>query len=234
MPFLIFAQGLIKKPDTIKGGGMYLDISLGISIPMGSYARADVNNSNSGFATPGLLGQINFDWMGKGNTGLAIQYSYQNNPLKSSVKNDTLEGMSQALGTRPWTNHYLMAGFVFLRYIKNVYIEGRVLIGVVISSSPLFNTYDPLYLTPSSNIGTGFAYDAQFGAGYKISDRVAVKFKTEYILGTPKIHHQYGAQIIGIDPITGAFIYSAPTTFETQKTISALYVDAGLVIKLSK
>ncbi len=236
LPLLVFSQGTaVKKADSAsaKSGGLYLDLSGGLSLPMGYYARKDVKFGGSGFATPGFLGQINLDWIGKDNYGPALQYTFQRNSLKSSVKNDTLSGMSQAVGTGSWTNHYLMVGVVFLNFIHKVYVEGRGMLGVILSSSPLFSTVDPVYQTPSTNTGIGLAYGAQFGIGYKVSPKVTVKASVEYILGTPKIHHQYGAQQT-FDTITGTLVYSAPMTIETKRTVSALLVKAGIVVKLSK
>jgi hypothetical protein len=233
LPFLVFSQEAVKKADSVKAGGLYLDASGGLSFPMGYFARSDIKSSNSGFATQGFLGQLNLDWVGKGNIGLALQYTFQSNPLKSSVKNDTLSGMSLPIGTGSWTNHYVMAGLVFLHFIQKVYVEGRVVVGVILSSSPIFRTVDPFYSTVSHNTGTGLAYSAQFGVGYKVSPRVTIKASAEYILGNPKIHHQYGAEQF-LDTVTHTLIYSAPMTVETKRTVSAFFLKAGIVVKLSK
>jgi len=53
LPFLIFSQELTKKADSVKAGGLYLDVSGGLSLPLGSYANADVKNPGSGFAIRG-------------------------------------------------------------------------------------------------------------------------------------------------------------------------------------
>lgn len=233
LPFLLFSQEAVKKTDSASAGGLYLDASGGFSFPTGSYASSNIKNSGSGFATSGFLAQFNLDWLGKDNYGLGLQYTFQYNPLKSSVRKDTLPGMSQALGPDSWSNHYLMAGLVVLKFIHKIYIEGKALVGVVLSSSPVFNTVDPLYHTPSTNTGVGFAYGIQVGGGYAVSSRVAVKASLEYLIGNPKIHHQYGAQQT-LDTVTGTLIYSAPITMETKRTVSALLIKAGIVVKLSK
>ncbi|MGA3014100.1 MAG: hypothetical protein ABSD71_08695 [Bacteroidales bacterium] len=234
MPFLIFSQETKKKADSTANNRIYINVSGGPSFPMIYYARIDTKNTTSGFAAQGYVAQVNLDWMGKKNTGFAIQYTLQNNPINHSVKNDTLEGMSKSLGAGSWTNNYLMAGLVYMDFIKKVYIEGRVLFGIMLSSSPLFNTVDPVYQTQSSNTGVGTAYGAQFGVGYQISNRVTVKGNVEFTIGNPSIHRQYSAGVIGVDSITGKFIYSAPIDIDTKKTIYSFNAKAGLVIKLSK
>jgi opacity protein-like surface antigen len=233
LPFLIFSQETVKKADSAVAGGLYLDVSGGLSFPLGSYANANVKNPGSGFANQGFLAQVNLDWIGKDNYGLALQYTFQLNPLKSSVKNDTLIGMYQALGTGSWSNHYLMTGLVVLKFIHKFYLEGKALVGIVLSSSPVFKTVDPGSHNPSNNIGTSLAWGVQVGAGYAVSPRVTVKASLEYLQGNPKIHYQY-TQPITLDTTTGTLMYSAPVTMETKRTVSALLVKAGIVVKLSK
>jgi len=125
-----------------------------------------------------------------------------------------------------------MAGVAFMMFIHKVYIEGKALFGFILSSSPVFRTTDPFYKTLDSNTGTGYAYGIQLGAGYDVSRRVTVKANIEYIIGNPKIHRQYGAQYYMND--SGTLIYSPPLNFDTKRTVSALLVKAGIVIKLSK
>jgi opacity protein-like surface antigen len=233
LPFLTFPQEEIKKADSAKAGRLYLDAAGGFSFPVGDFASPDVKNTNAGFANSGFLVQVNLDWIGKNNFGVGLQYTFQHNPLKSSVENDTLTGMGQAVGTGAWTNHYLMPGVVFLKFFHKIYVEGKVLIGIVLSSSPVFKTVDPVYHTSSTNTGIGLSYGIQFGAGYAVSSRVTVKASLEYLIGNPKIHHQYGAQQT-LDTLTGTLIYSAPITAETKRQVSALLVKAGIVVKLSK
>lgn len=234
MPFLIFSQETRKKADSTAINRIFVDVSGGPSFPMSYYARIDTKATTSGFAAQGYVAQVNLDWMGKKNTGFAIQYTFQNNPINHSVKNDTLEGTSKPLGSGSWTNNYLMAGIVYMNFIKKVYIEGRALFGIILSSSPLFSTVDPAYHTQSSNTGVGTAYGAQFGIGYQVSKRVTVKGNVEFTLGNPSIHRQYNTGIIGVDSTTGKFIYSAPIDINTKKTIYSFNAKAGLVIKLSK
>lgn len=233
LPFLAFAQKMpVKKSDTASSGRIFLDVTAGLSLPLGSYASSDLAKEGSGFATPGFLGQVNLDWMGKDNFGLAIQYTFQHNSLKKSVIGERQKNLDYPIESGSWTNNYLLAGPVFLKFMQKLYIDVEALFGVLLSSSPIFNTTDPLYKTHSTNLGTSFAYGVQVGAGYAISRNVTVKADIEYIAGNPKIHRNYGAQWYVND--TGAIIYLPPLNVETKRNISTLMVKAGVVIKLSK
>ena len=235
VPFLSYSQESLKKADTAKASSLYLDFSVGLSQPLGSYSSVDLKNSDAGFATPGSVIQLNFDWLGKNNIGLGLEYAYQRNPLNSSVKNDTLSGSgkpNQALGIGNWTNHYLMAGIAVIHFFDKVYVEGRALFGFVISSSPLFKTMDA-HQNVSANIGTGLAYGVQLGVGYSINPRVTVKANIEYLLGKPGINKQYEGEMV-LDTITGTLMPTSVQKINTKLTVSSLLVKAGVVIKLSK
>jgi hypothetical protein len=92
---------------------------------------------------------------------------------------------------------------------------------------------DPVYRTPSSNTGAGLGIGIQLNAAYTISRRVSLQLNVEYLQGYPKIHRQYGAQIVGID--TGYhIIYSPPVTIETKRVLSSFNIGAGVIVKLSK
>jgi opacity protein-like surface antigen len=230
----LFASSQEPAPKVKPGStqGLYLEPAIGFSLPIGAYGANKIDDV-SGFASPGFLARLNLDWVGQKDYGLAVQYTFQSNALDKSVKNDTLVGMAEPLGTKGWKNHYLIAGLVIMKSPGKFVIEGKALGGIVLSSSPVFRTMDPIFKTSSSNTGTGFAFGVQLGAGYAIAKHVSLKVSVEYLQGYPKIHRQYGAQVIGIDN-DGHLIYSAPLNKETKRTISSFNIDAGLLIKLSK
>jgi len=235
VPYLAYPQASLKKADTAKASSLYLGFSVGLSQPLGSYTSTDVKNFDAGFATPGSVLQVNFDWLGINNIGLALEYAYQRNPLNSSVKNDTLRGTgkpNQPLGIGNWTNHYLMAGIAVTHFFDKVYVEGRALFGFVISSTPVFKTMD-VSKNVSTNVGTGLAGGVQLGVGYSINPRVTVKANIEYLLGRPGINKQYKGEMV-LDTITHTYYPSALQKINTKLTVSSLLIKAGVVIKLSK
>lgn len=230
LPFITSAQPTQTVPASPSTRGIFLDASAGLSLPLGAYAMGDEGNSQSGFSRAGLLAQLTCDWMGKKDFGLALQYTFQLNPLKNTSKDSVLPGMSVPLGTGNWTNHYIMAGPVYMKYFKKILFEAKVLIGVIISTSPFFKTVDPAFNTVSSNTGTGLAFGIGADAGYQVSSKVALKLNAEYLMGTPKIDRQYGAQIIGYRD--SAFVYSAPVNFDTKKIVSSFNLGISIIFKI--
>ena len=228
----IFSQETPSTSTSPSTQGIYFDASGYFSIPLGAYKNSK-NNDVSGFANPGFLAQLNLDWIGEHDYGLAFQYTLQYNPLNKAGKNDTIHDMSQPLGTKGWTNHYLTAGIVVMKETGKFTIEGKVLGGVVLSSSPVFRTIDPVSHNASDNTGIGFALGGGLSAGYAVTPRVKVKVSIEYLQGYPKIHKN-GAQPVAVDSITGNFIYSAPVLVETKRVISSFNIGAGVLVKISK
>ncbi len=240
--FVGHAQDSISKPAQAINRHLGLEVSAGYSMPLGSYASSDKENAKSGYATGGWHLQITFDWMGKNDLGLALQYTYQTNPMKGMANQVFPKGIPDSIGSGSWSNHYLMAGPVFMKTIKRIHIDAKVLGGIMVSSSGIFNTPDPtdtLTNTYHQNIATGFALQISAGIGYAISKHVVFKFNLSLLGGWPGISRQYGAQLLGykeyFDPISGLryykAVYSAPVDYDIKKTVSTLNPSIGLVYR---
>ena len=65
---------------------MGLEFSGGYSMAMGNYNAVDTLDAKSGYATNGWQVQLTFDWMGKKDFGMAIQYTFQKNLLDKSTE----------------------------------------------------------------------------------------------------------------------------------------------------
>jgi hypothetical protein len=230
LPFIASAQEKSSNMAYNSTKGVFLDISGDLSIPLGAYKSSDKDNTNAGFSRNGFIGGITCDWMGKKDFGMAFQYALQVNPFKNTSGDSILPGMSTPAINGSWTNHYLMVGPVYMKFVRNFLFEARVLVGAIFSSSPLFKTEDPAFQTVSNNTGTGFAFGIGAGAGYRLSSVVSLKINAEYRMGTPKISRQYNAQVIGHHD--SAFVYSAPVNFDTKKVVSSFNVGLSIVFKI--
>ena len=226
-----------------KNHNMGLEFSAGYSMPIGKYGAYDRNDKKSGYASNGYQLQFTFDWMGKKDFGMAIQYSYQHNPLKDTASHVVIDGLNNVtLGPGSWTNHYLMAGPVFMKSIGKFHIDAKILGGVVFSFSPDFNTPDPAdtaALRFNRNTGTSFAYQVSAGVGYAISPHLAFKVNLGLMGGWPTARKVYNPQLIGyekhFDPITGLTyytpVYSATANYVINKVITTVNPSIGLVYR---
>ena len=228
------AKEVSKKPS------LTLELNAGYSMALGQYSQWDRDNGRSGYAASGWLAQFTVDWMGKKSFGVALQYTFQRNPLRDTASNVVPYGMTYPLGTGAWTNHYLMIGPVYLKDFHHLHVDAKFLFGAMISSSAVFNVTDPVTLQNVKDVGMGLALQLSAGAGYTFSSHFALKFNLGYLAGWPVKKKIYGQQILRydeiIDPKSGMVIgyvpvYSAAVTYEIRKVISTLNPSAGLVYR---
>jgi hypothetical protein len=243
----VFATMSAQTPGTApkveKDHHMGLDVAVGYSLVMGSYAAYDNADKKSGYASGGYLVQVTFDWMGKKDFGMAFQYSYQHNPLKDTASHVLIDGLNNIpMGPGTWSNHYLMVGPVFMKSIGKLYLDAKIMGGVVLAFSPVFYTADPtdtLRLKYSKNTGTGFAWQVSAAVGYNVSAHLSFKFSLGLMGGWPVGRKSYPAQLIGYekvkDPITGIIyeqpVYSPQKEYEIKKVITTVNPSIGLVYR---
>jgi opacity protein-like surface antigen len=236
---VVCAQKSTEKPAPAVSRNMGLEVSGGYSIALGMYASSDQQNKKSGYATGGWLVQLTFDWLGKKDFGLALQYTYQRNPMENAA-NEVYPNGHESLASGAWSNHYLLAGPVFMKTISRIHLDAKVLGGLIVSSGINWDTPNASDTAhPVQNIATGFGYQISAGVGYAVSPKVSFKFNLTLLGGWPGKNKQYGAQLIGYedytDPVTGIKYlkpyYSAPMEYEIKKVVTTLNPSIGLVYR---
>jgi hypothetical protein len=225
-----FSQQNAVENTTNEKKNIYLDASSGAAIPLGNYANDDPKDKTTGYAKTGFFIQANVDWVGKNYFGLALQLTYQNNALKDTAKTVISYGSSIPMGSGSWSNIYIMGGPVFLKQIKKIAIDAKLVGGFIISTSPVFETTNPETKLNEGGTGTGFALGVNVGLGYALSQKFALKLTFGYLSGFPKVDRQYNAYVIGIDN-SGHFIYSSPMDIEIKKTVSTFNTGLGIIYK---
>lgn len=218
-----------------------LEFNAGYSMALGDYGKSDSNYIKSGYAKGGWFMQFTLDWMGKNSIGLAVQYTFQHNALQNVAATVIPDGpFKYPLGTGSWSNHFLMAGPVFMKIFNKVHVDAKLMIGGVVSSSPVFNMTDPVTKENIKGIGMGLAFQASAGVGYTFSPLLTLKVNIGYLAGWPSKTKTYPQQLLGYneikDPITGEVIdyqpvYSAPAEYEIKKVISAFNPSVGIVFR---
>ena len=232
-----------ETPKAAKEHHMGLEFSGGYSMVFGNYKSVDTMNAKSGFATNGWQVQLTFDWMGKKDFGMAIQYTFQKNVLNKCTEVWRPDGWSTGtLGPGSWSNHYLLLGPVFMKRFGKIHVDAKIMGGFMISSSSNFTTqnpYDTTGVKKDINTGTGFAYAISAGLGYAISAHLAVKFNLSLMGGWPGKNRQYASQVVGSErvyvPVSGTYyykpVYSAPVEYEIKKVVFTLNPTLGLVYR---
>jgi hypothetical protein len=239
----LFMQGQTTGGGTVQGSsGKSLELIMGYSLPLGVYAKTDINEDKSGYATGGWHIQAAFSWIGSHDLGLGIQYTYQRSGTDNPASNIYPYGMPDSLDPKSWSNNYLLAGPVYQTKLGRLLIDARVLGGLVICASPVFDTPEPgdsLNQSYNTNVATGFALEAAVGVGYYVAPGLAVKLNLSILGGWPGKTRSYPAQFLGYeqykDPITGLVymkpVYSAPMEFEMHKVITTFNPSLGLVYR---
>lgn len=237
----LFAQPADSLSTKTVQKNIALEFSAGYVFGLGDYASQDMQQEKSGYATGGWQLQVTFDWMGKKNLGLGMQYTFQRNPMENAANGvyPYPTGIPDSLGSKAWSNHYLMFGPVFMMPVGKLHLEAKLLGGAIISSSALFDTRDPTDTTGmkfNTNVAAGFAYQISAGVGYHISPKFAFKFNLTLIGAWPVMSRQYASQYLGmvkyIDPVTGLPdyepVYSAPIDYKITKVVTTLSPSIGI------
>jgi len=231
---------LISSPS--KKSYILLDLHGGYSLPFGKYASSDTEDKLSGYASGGFFIQGGATWLGKNILGLGLSYAFQRNAIQKIVQNDTLAGYYEPLGSRPWTNHYLLAGPVLFVQTGRLSILAKAQIGGVLAYSSNFTIWLPTdaadSLTPgplkkSDGPGMGVAVQVLAGVGYRVTKNISVDVTLSYLGGSPVRKRDYYYYYWDIDPETGRLqpVYQGGE-IEKKRRISTFNIGAGLTIKL--
>jgi len=225
--------------DTVKTkkGKVYLDLTAGYSMAFGEYTANDREDKLAGFASNGFLVSGAVSWCGSHGFGLGVGYNYQNNPLQQEYADDTLVDMNEALGTKHWNNHYLMAGPVFYKPLGKWLINAKMLIGVNMAYSPLFalwmpstDTLNPEAVTKSEGPGFGLAFQALAGIGYRLTDRLFINLAISYLGANPSRKKEYSMYLNPEPPEVNPVYIQGER--ERNKKISSFNINLGIAFKL--
>ncbi len=228
----------LTKKRSGKSRNMDLEFSLSYAVVLGNYGKFDTRNSKSGYAANGWLAQLTFDWLGKRDIGLAFQYAYQRNPLLDTASYINPGGIGDTnyrLGPDAWSNHYLMAGPVYLHYFNRISLDVKILAGVLFASSSNFSMTDPSTQQTARHSATGFAYQFSAGIGYKVSSHFSLKLNASYLAANPSVTKEFYYSTIEkrIDEYGNEYYVSVFHGSETtiKKVVSTLNIGIGIIYK---
>ncbi|MFC2101853.1 hypothetical protein ACFLS7_02565 [Bacteroidota bacterium] len=232
------AQSDTVSQQSTKSRNVKLDVFAGYTMAFGKYINTDRDDGQSGYAANGFFIQVSGSWLGKRGLGLGLSYCFQNNAIAAP---DTIPaGHYEPLGSKHWSNHYLLAGPVFSREFGKWLLTLKFQGGGVLSFSPAFRIWMPS--SDSLNIndtrlsdgpGFGVAMQALAGIGYRVTNNLSVNLAFSYLGGNPVRMKSYSQYIYETDPATGVqtpvFVKGE---IERKKKISTFNIGLGLVFKL--
>lgn len=215
-----------------------IETGVGFSVPAGLYGLKEKDNPKSGYAVPGWIFRLGVDWNGKKNLGFTAQYYFQSNNTQSPANLLYPNGFTENDAAVNWKNHYLLIGPVYTGTVGRWTLQGRMIGGLVVSWSKIFDTPDPTdttALTADNNLAAGFGLGLMADAGYNFSKRITLKGSVGWLGGWPGVSRQYPSTFLGYrpyrDPITGIIsykpVYSAAAEYKINKVISTFNISLG-------
>ncbi len=238
--FLLCAVIYGMPSDTLrkKKNHFYFDLTTGYSLPTGKFSSADTTDDKSGFAAGGFYIQFTGTWRGDGSVGLGFSYTFQQNNLQKGYETIRQNVYQIPLGTRAWTNHYVLAGPSFHKDIKRFFIEVKVLGGVVLAYNNSFGMLIPVDTIPKNAVestgpGTGFAYQILCGAGYTVTRNLGIHLNLSFLGGAPRRTKTYNYYRYEYDPEYQQYIpVYMGGEYQVKKTISTILMGIGIVYSL--
>ncbi|NQV01597.1 MAG: hypothetical protein HQ542_03050 [Bacteroidia bacterium] len=230
-------------PTTLKKKrNVVLDFHAGYSMPFGKYADADTTEDLAGYATGGFSFQFSGTWFGKRNLGLSATYSYQRNAMQKSVEFVKPDGHDYYLGTKPWSNHYILAGPAYFNKFGRVFFMTKVQVGVLLAFSPNFNISMPENQADSSSpsssylsggTGIGVAFQALVAGGFQLTEKLAISMNLSFLGANPgrKKDYYYYSYYYDSELKQWLFIWHGGE-FTIKKKISTFNIGIGITYRL--
>jgi hypothetical protein len=191
--FSLTAKAQDDKPEAKS----YMAFYSGLSIPTGDYASNDYANNSAGFAHRGETFGLDFGIYLHKNFGIGITLAYQDQGELDSLQDVNLangyntsftKNQTSVTSIGRYTNLTFMAGPQYSFLYKKFTFDLRVQAGVIKSFTTPATTIVFDYSSTSgatyyqeSSGALAFAYGANFGVRYNLSDSWDVGLKVSYI-----------------------------------------------------
>ncbi len=217
-PVFLHAQEFEKKSS--------ISISVGPSIPVGTFALKDIADDKAGLASVGGFATIAYQYQFSRFFGLV---GALNGRIHGVDKNalqlytvPTGSGSSLSLTTTTWNFFSIMAGISQLIPItkdEKLTLEVKEQVGIQFSNSPEIQIagfipgVGTINSIEQSQSKKSFAYGLSFGFNYKIGEKLGLKFHSEYQGASPRFAYANGDVV---------------STYGLRQNTSAINVGLGL------
>ena len=194
----------------------YIEISGGISVPLGNYAKTDYNNNNAGFANVGPLLSISGVHYISHNFGIGGSFSYAFYNVKNAINladgyHESFDVDSTNVHATRYTAIHVMVGPYYSIPLGIVTIDLRALGGINCMTSPHIDVLLEDGGNSYTNGNTAYSFwqnsslsmvlAAQFGAGIRITPvkHFSISVRADYFYSKPDftITNDYRSASVG-------------------------------------
>jgi hypothetical protein len=210
-----------------------LEISIGLSFPIGEYATTDSDNLKSGYAGKGFNINLVYGYKFTKNIGIAVKANYVNNNFNvKSYYNDISENVISYS-----KNFYVLYGAlagpaVNLNPLKKITFFGQFLCGIAQLTEPVIscnvnNNSEKFKISVDQKSAVDVVYNVRLGAKYKINDNVDITTNMDYMHGA----FDFGnCELIYSNVYTGSVFHSEEFNRGTQN-YDVLNISIGVNMK---
>jgi hypothetical protein len=184
---LLCYQTIDAQSLRISVGGLY-------SLPLGDLKKTEIENLNSGFASPGMGGFINGTYQLKSKLMVGLLISSSNYQTKDAKKIATsfleaYEVEEVSLKSNSWTISHVLPTIGYKIMDKKLDVEIMALFGASrVKSHLLESTIEEAVITQNEGTGISLTYGLNMMASYPIYKKLSLSFTINYIYTNPNIN----------------------------------------------
>ncbi len=180
--FFLMGQGLFAQ----SGKRHFTSISAGVSIPLGDFAKTDLQDSTSGFAKTGVNIQFTYAYRITHNFGVQGQITYNSNAFnylkcQSALKEANPDYNNSVEANSTWSSGGILIGpYLRFPFTDQLSWDVRALFG-------LYGAYSPNLIIHATEVGTTETAEYQIdggnamGFGYSLGTGFKYQFSKYYV-----------------------------------------------------
>ena len=216
--FLFVLMFLATKSFSQNKG--YVSISMGPSFPIGNFASKNVNNNFAGWASTGIVLDINIAYKLGRNFGLfgslrGQTNNFDNAAFATELANQT--GYDWSVSSKPWSIGGLMfGGYGSFPVSKKVSFDTKSLIGILRIATPEINSTlsgsgGSVWVKQNSVNSISFTYLLGSGFKFDITEKICLMTHLDYLVSKPEFRNVEIITSDGGAPLKSTFTQNIQT-----------------------
>ena len=222
--------------SVLKSVRYFSEVTIGVSIPEGDFAKSDSTNNQAGYATAGGFIFADYGFIYNNLFGFEIAISININPV--NAKADKMREWSnpdEYDRSFAWGSGNLIAGPHLSLTYKEFAFDVRALAGYMAVRRPFYkSTYysgdsiSAIISEEKTGHGGAFVYQVGIGLRFALSKSISVKLSVDYLSANPTLQYQKTT----CSWYKGILIYEPPHEVKYRQPVKNFNVGIGLVLNL--